>query len=999
MDKKGTGVRGSWIGIVTVIGIAIAVMAGVAVRILGPDLKYLLPGQRQGTATVPPRPTPRPVRLSDFIAESSPPGGRPTLGAGCAGRWSDPAVVRATLRSILKRGEQRAPKYAALFPAEKDIHLHKDYLKKRAAWHRRMQVEAYNRHGTKNPKWDAQAREFLAHIAERFEGNLSPDLRDSLYQQSSAVIRMGCDDPLVVYCHGSLEQAVHGAADAVSFVQTGLEGLDRRGYPRFLAYRAARRLADIYRQLYGGDAQAAKDMDSKAFLFLGQAAADKIFQPDMGRAYAEVLVPVTTINPALADRVKPLLEGLDSVRNPDPWAADFCRAAVYKLLAWQARGSGWGYTVSKDGWKEFNRKIDLAREAAEKAWALHPEIPESACVMIDISMSTCSKTDVLLWFRRAVAAEFDIDAAYYTLSWAILPRWGGTMDEQFGFGLACLQTGRFDTTVPWQVMRSLVYVGMDLHEDWRILWTLPEVRQIVNQYHERYANQFPDKKLPRSYLSRMAAFAWATAQYDLAAKCLEQAGPWTPLNPGEVRAYNVPPRTPYEEIAIGTGKAGATARRILAELDRGDIEAGAADCLENADAIMRQSPGAVYALMDRIGAAKGVPPPKKQTFTADLIEIWTRQGYRERVLRACLAARSNPGESGPEPEWFAQITDRYGRYGLAFVELTPVNRPLDVGVLKSTFGAFERRAAELRKEDGIKPDSPEGKELDTARLLAEVRCLLHSAVKDRNHPDKFVDRVIMPRLDQAPLKGRLIDFIAEVGWQDLHGDPLLAYFAFKFYNHIQMPIEDDYEKRRRIMAGLAAVRNDDELMKKCRQTWLEHGGCRIALQCAELLRKRNMPAEATWYDNMVSHWAGNFVSLSTATFNYWALWQVVDVYNSVRGYEQDTLAWGVPLMSMRGLNSAHYMVAHAYLRQGRYKDAARAIVQGKALEDDSDLFCTPDGVFQGTEQYVSALIRQLVACKELPDEWKDALEKNFSGVFLRGVVARPGHTPILPAGP
>ncbi|NOY81406.1 MAG: hypothetical protein GXP31_10435 [Kiritimatiellaeota bacterium] len=995
MNKRGDGTRGSWVGIVTVVGIAVAVMAVVAVRVLGPDLKYLAPGEHQAPVKAPRRPARPPARLSDFIAKPSP----QARGARCAEPWPDPAVVRTTLEAILKNGEQCAPRYAALFPADKDIHLHKDYLKKRKAWRRRVQVEAYNRFGTKDAKWDKPAREFLAHIAERFEGNLGADLRNSLYKQSSALIKLGCNDPFVVYCHGNLEHYIHGGAEAEPFVQAGLEGLDKKGYPRFFAYWAARRLADIYRQMYGGDAQVAKDLDRKALFYLGQAAADKIFQPDMMRVYSETLVPVATINPALADRLKPLLEGLDSVRDPAPWAAAVCRAAVYKALAWKSRGSGWGYTVSKDGWKEFGKKMKVAREAAEKAWALHPEIPEPACIMIDISMATCTKTDVLRWFQRAVAAEFDIDAAYYTLSWALLPRWGGTMDEQFGFGLACLQTGRFDTTVPWQVMRSLLYVGMDLHRNWRTLWLLPQVRRIVNQYHESYANQFADKKPPKSYLARMAAFAWATGQYDLAAECLDRAGPWARLNPSEVGAYNVPPMTPYREIAIATGKAGLTARNVLEKLDRGDIEAAAAEYLENAGAILQKSPEAAYTLMERIGAGKETPPPGKQAFTENLIEIWARQGYRERTLRACLAARSELGDSGPEPGWFAQTVARCGPYGLAFIELTPVDVPLDVDAIKSTFEAFQRRAAELREQYGIQPDSKEEKELVTARLVAEVRCLLHSAVKDRNHPDKFVDRIIMPRLDRVPLKGRLIDFVAEVGWQDMHGDPLLAYFAFKFYNHIQMVIEDDYEGRRRIMTEVAAAQSRDELATACRRTWMQYGGCRIALQCAALLRKRGLPAEAAWYENMVEHWAGNFASLSTATFNYWALWQVVDIYNSVRGYERETIAWGVPLMSMRGLNSTHYMVAHAYLRQGRYKDAAWTIMQGKVLEDDSDLFCTPDGVFQGTEQYVSALIRLLEECKELPDEWKDSLEKNFPALFLRGMATRPKRAPALPDKP
>ena len=52
------------------------------------------------------------------------------------------------------------------------------------------------------------------------------------------------------------------------------------------------------------------------------------------------------------------------------------------------------------------------------------------------------------WFDQAVAAQLDAPGAHRTLRWAIRPRWGGSHEEMLRFGLECLNTRRFDTSVP-----------------------------------------------------------------------------------------------------------------------------------------------------------------------------------------------------------------------------------------------------------------------------------------------------------------------------------------------------------------------------------------------------------------------------------------------------------------------------------------------------------------------------------------------------------------------
>jgi len=45
-----------------------------------------------------------------------------------------------------------------------------------------------------------------------------------------------------------------------------------------------------------------------------------------------------------------------------------------------------------------------------------------------------------VWFDRAVAAQFDYYEAYSSLLWSLRPRWLGSHEEMYDFGLECLAT-------------------------------------------------------------------------------------------------------------------------------------------------------------------------------------------------------------------------------------------------------------------------------------------------------------------------------------------------------------------------------------------------------------------------------------------------------------------------------------------------------------------------------------------------------------------------------
>lgn len=126
--------------------------------------------------------------------------------------------------------------------------------------------------------------------------------------------------------------------------------------------------------------------------------------------------------------------------------------------AWEARGDGYSNTVSRKGFQGFKEHLDAARKALSASWEVHPELPEAPNKMISVAMGeSIESNEERRWFDRAVAAQFDYAETYWKYYWALMPRWGGSIDEMLSFGREGIDSGRFDTTIPLQYF----YILMD----------------------------------------------------------------------------------------------------------------------------------------------------------------------------------------------------------------------------------------------------------------------------------------------------------------------------------------------------------------------------------------------------------------------------------------------------------------------------------------------------------------------------------------------------------
>ena len=110
-------------------------------------------------------------------------------------------------------------------------------------------------------------------------------------------------------------------------------------------------------------------------------------------------------------------ETYDAVRrNPkaDPYVVALLGARCNRDEGWQARGTGWAYQVTPEGWRGFGEHLVKARELYLQAWTLRPDFPEAATGMIGLTMADYGVTgsSVYTWFNRAIAAQVDYRPAY-----------------------------------------------------------------------------------------------------------------------------------------------------------------------------------------------------------------------------------------------------------------------------------------------------------------------------------------------------------------------------------------------------------------------------------------------------------------------------------------------------------------------------------------------------------------------------------------------------------
>lgn len=405
-----------------------------------------------------------------------------------------------------------------------------DHRRRVLEFNRRTLVDAYDKVGVRDPRWDTLAKRALGMMALRFtnagqeqwsrlEGEASP-------QEILAAVRValdaGCADPLVLYCQAVILSDMGQTAEARPHFRKAFEGIAASDYTPHRKAAAASQILGRFDaasepELHARAVQVQRDQHLA--MFRGEG-----WEPEEVRfVYENVWAGVYDKQPLEVQRAMfQAVQGSDGV---DPWLADMIAGTFHIRQAWADRGSGWAHTVTEEGWRGFERNMKLAARHFQAACERQPQYPEAATRMITVAMAGHAGPGQTprLWFDRAVKAQFDHPAAYTQMCWSLRPRWGGSHQQLYAFGVECLETARFDTRVPYVLLLALQDMAEDNNGDWGFLQS-PQIFESVRKMFEGYVAVTVDEVARADFASHLAGLAWRAGRYSDAKSLLDTLG-------------------------------------------------------------------------------------------------------------------------------------------------------------------------------------------------------------------------------------------------------------------------------------------------------------------------------------------------------------------------------------------------------------------------------------------------------------------------------------------
>ena len=467
------------------------------------------------------------------------------------------------------------PELDSAAPVVINVNSHTEavFKSKVLAFNRRTLIDAYQNVGEHNRKWDQAALRYLEDVAQHFTSPRTTAPAAAQLDAGRQLMALGCNDPLIQYCYGIALLNSGDGANGETVLAAATQKLLASKYPVVRQRFAATRLAYLYRA-QGFKRQA--DFDAwrdRALELTVKSLQDGSYGADEQRIFFMHLIPDWT--DLFLDRQEQLYRSTASLAGLDPWLQHMVAGLYHSELAYKARGGGWGYRVTDEGWAGYTAGLAEARKHFVPAWQLHPEYPEAAARMISVANGDRGDAPDV-WFTRATRAQFDYIPAYRNYMFTLWPRWGGSHKAMLEFGLACLMTWRFDTAVPLQYFQTLEDMVNDVEGAGTALWSSPAIWEHLQQLYLGYIQCETRPMEKWVYQTDYAAIAWRTGHYSVARQILDELG--TKIQAGIfVRDFNVSYPEARAEIYAFTGALAEDLKKAdLLVKDHRDEEAMAA---------------------------------------------------------------------------------------------------------------------------------------------------------------------------------------------------------------------------------------------------------------------------------------------------------------------------------------------------------------------------------------------------------------------------------------
>jgi hypothetical protein len=399
-------------------------------------------------------------------------------------------------------------------------------------WYRRSIVEAYDRVGKKDPRWDAAAREALEAGVRYFTREVDPVANPrSVQGLTKKAIEAGCDDPMVLYVHARSTTPAVGvdAAEIRRRHDRAAAAMEKSTYPPVRRAIALLVAAEKKAPLAANDPRARQEaerlLDAALALLPRIVAEDKPTSgPDHDwygipvRAF-DLLLTMNSDSTAAFERVDAAMATLPELK------AQRLKMKGRSLIerAWEARGNGFAGTVTEAGWKTMREALTEARRVLSEAWELDQADSNTARLQITVNMGLDGdRADMERWFTRAMEANGDDrDACEAKMDW-LDPKWHGSREDLIAFGRACRDTENWTSGIPLLVADAYFRWVDKADDNERLAFVnTKELSGDIPRVYDAYLERYPYDTAERT---NFAVYCTTWGQYRAADQLFQMLG-------------------------------------------------------------------------------------------------------------------------------------------------------------------------------------------------------------------------------------------------------------------------------------------------------------------------------------------------------------------------------------------------------------------------------------------------------------------------------------------
>ncbi len=409
-------------------------------------------------------------------------------------------------------------------------------LLKRRAYIKKMMVEAYDRGGEHDPRWDAPAREALLALSRLVINDplSTGDEESIILTKSVQAVRAGCQDGLVRYC----EAMAMGRANAprafqvIEKSEAAKKILQQTQYPPYIRVQVL--LYGAWCHLGERDDQNPKwrkessEYLQQAMRLFPDVFADRDAPPELLIGLVESMGRLSV---SIANDRMVLVEPVIKLLAQSPQSKSLrltAQGSQMILYAWDARGNDWAINVAADQWPRFKERIAQARALLEEAWQLDEHNCDAANEMLIIVKAESRPRDEMeVWFKRAMALDSCNRRACLNKIDYLRPAWGGSEQDMLDFGQELVDGGNPAGGLPiqvenihWQIAQLAAAANGNIPD--RAWFNHPGVWDQLKEMYEGYLKLVPQSRHHRTRYMLAAAWSghWDVAEEQL--KLLEE---------------------------------------------------------------------------------------------------------------------------------------------------------------------------------------------------------------------------------------------------------------------------------------------------------------------------------------------------------------------------------------------------------------------------------------------------------------------------------------------